>query len=166
MDEDVKVCPECDAEYFSHVDECRGCGVRLVWPGEEAPKVAKGAGDSPLVCIEEGDQTRLGELAGVLRGAGIETQILGTSQGKSCSGGIGLFVPQDHAKLAVETIDSYWLNKHPELKEMEQMLNSGTCPACGAKLGTNTTVEFSGTCPDCGLNLGGGGGGGGDCSTC
>ena len=174
MDEDVKICPECGAEYFSHVEECKGCEVRLVWPGEVKERRAEkaaAAADSPLVCVEEGTADRLAELAGALRAAGIEPQILRAHGGKSCSSGsgLGLFVPQALAKEAVAAMDEYWLNLHPELKEMEERLGAGLCPACGAKL-TMTTRGVITECQDCGLNLGGppgsGSGGGDGCGTC
>lgn len=165
MDQDVKICPECGAEYFAHVDECRGCGVLLVFPGQETKKTYTSQDDSPLVCIEEGTPDRLQELAGALRAVGIEPQVLRAGAGSSCSGGgVGLFVPQVVAKEAVKALDEYWLKKHPELKEMEERLNAGQCPACGATIAVSTS-GFVSECPDCGLNLGGPPGSGGDCNT-
>lgn len=171
MDHDVKICPECGAEYYAHVDMCRGCDVALVFPGQAPQKRAADAGDSPLVCIEESSPERLGELIGALMAVGIEGKVLKmTAKGGCGGGGTGLFVPEALAKEAVTAIDEYWLNKHPELKEMEDMLNSGQCPACGADIKV-TTSGFVQECPDCGLNLGGPAGGdcdtgSGGCSTC
>jgi hypothetical protein len=44
MYEDVKICPECGAEYFAHVEECNGCGVRLL-STEEKAKMEKEAAE-------------------------------------------------------------------------------------------------------------------------
>jgi len=170
MEEDVKVCPECDAEYYAHVSECRGCGVGLVFPGELAAKKVTSDDESPLVCIEEGTQERLNELSGALLAVGIEPKILRADAGGGCGGGgIGLFVPQSVARRAVDALDDYWLKKHPELKEMEERMLQGICPACGAHLATATTGIVK-ECPDCGLNFDSGHGdddcGSGSCSTC
>lgn len=154
MEEDVKVCPECDAEYYAHIDECRGCGVPLVFPGEAAEQKVRAVDDSPLVCIEEGTPERLNELSGALLAAGIEGQILRADAGGGCGGGgVGLYVPQSIAREAVNAIDDYWLKKHPELKEMEERMSQGICPACGAQLAMTTTAGSIRECPDCGLNF-------------
>ncbi len=171
MEEDVKVCPECDGEYYAHITECRGCGVPLVFPGEAAAKKITANDDSPLVCIEEGSQERLNELSGALLAVGIEPKILRADAGGSCGGGgVGLYVPQSVARDATSALDDYWLNKHPELKEMEERMSQGICPACGAKLAISTTAGVVKNCHDCGLNFTPGHGDddcdSGSCSTC
>lgn len=172
MHEDVKLCPECGAEYFAHVNECRGCGVELKHP-EEIEKqgfVPESNPDAQLVCIDMGSYHKEAELAGVLKGLGVEeAQVLKAGSGGGCSSdGYGLFVPQDVAEKSARAVEEYWLKLHPEIKEAEDQMAEGRCPACGAECGSYTE------CPECGLFLGSSDGGppgggtpeGGDCGPC
>ena|SRR3990172_1424286 len=157
MEEDVKICPECGAEYFAHVSECRGCEVPLVHPGESAPVERKAPVDSdPLVCIAEGDLGRARALQADLKSAGFDSKVLNMNQGKSCSGGFGVFVNQSLAAQAAGKLQELFYKRNPEVKEMEKKVSEGRCPACGAEI-FYSVYE----CPDCGLNLSGGGHGGG-----
>src|SRR3990172_8264529 len=66
MDEQVKVCPECGAEFFaSMATECNKCEAELVDPemmGRPSTRQATSA-DPALVCIEEGSYDRANEVA-------------------------------------------------------------------------------------------------------
>ncbi len=154
MDEQVKICPNCSAEYYAHITECRACEVALVTPEEfsraKAPRKAEGA----LVCIEEGDYDRITGLARALGSLGIEAQVL-MPPGGGCGGGFGIFVQQSIAREAARKVEELWHRLYPEIKDAEARLDSGLCPACGSKFSPSDAE-----CPDCGLFLGGGG----DCS--
>lgn len=156
MDDDVKICPECGAEYFAHVEMCGGCDVALVRPGEQVERVRPD--DGQLVSILQGPQDRIQEYSRVIAAQGMECHVLNPG-GSGCSPAYGLFVNQHDAEDAVRAIEQYTLDMHPELLETDAKLRSGLCPACGASLSNWTT---SGECPDCGLNLEPGGG---DCGT-
>ncbi|GMR05118.1 MAG: hypothetical protein BMS9Abin23_1055 [Thermodesulfobacteriota bacterium] len=152
MDEDVKVCPGCDAEFFAHVEECNKCAIPLVFPGEETQVAQTDANDgSTLVLMESGEAVRLKWLGGELKKAGIISSVLNMGDGPSCSDGFGLFVEEVHAPAAAKKMEEILHKKHPELKEMEENMSSGKCPACGTDSSYSVTV-----CTGCGLNLSGG----------
>ncbi|MEK7773247.1 MAG: hypothetical protein AAB307_02780, partial [Deltaproteobacteria bacterium] len=163
MDEDIKICPECGAEYFPHITVCAGCEVPLIRPGEEAKRELPELQGSS-VCIEEGDIHRVNDLARGLKSAGIEYEIMKMGTGKACSssGGFGIFVDSALARAAVQAIDEFLHSTYPELKDAQDRMDAGLCPACGADLRGST----SGECPDCGLNLGDGSPGEDTCGGC
>lgn len=161
MSEEVKICPECGAEYFAHVSECRACEVPLISPGDNISKRPAVSPGGELVCIEEGDYDRVTELARGLNRSGVECKVLNIARGggSSCSGGgFGIFVQQSIAREAVKTVEDLWQKLHPELRQTEERLDAGLCPACGS--GLNGSMN---ECPDCGLYLGGGGDNCGGC---
>jgi hypothetical protein len=156
--DDVKLCPECGAEYFAHIEECRGCEIPLVHPDEldtaRATRIEESAGG--LVPIIEGPVDRLKEIAYGLKSRDIDCQILKMSapEGSSCSTkkeGFGVFVAQEAASAAAGVIASL-TNEYKELLvDVNECYSKGECPACGADV-MNSPHE----CPDCGLNLTGG----------
>lgn len=156
MDAQVKLCPECGAEYYAHITECGNCEVALVFPEEiekgtaPTPK-AKAEGD--LVPIMQGELQKMKEIAYGLKAMKIECQILNAGGvGSSCSsgGGYAIFVHQTIARDAAKAADEVYRNLHPELDELDERYRQGQCPACGAD-----ARNAPGICPDCGLNLGG-----------
>lgn len=152
MDDDVKVCPECKAEYFPHVTECKSCETALVYP-RELDKIKPPKAQGRLICVEEGDFEKIKGLSYELGRRGIECDMLNIAQGNTCStaGEFGIFVPQTQVQSAISAIEEIMHKLYPELSESEARLNKGLCPACGADISANP-----GECPDCGLNLSGG----------
>lgn len=161
MDEQVKICPECGAEYFAHVKECRSCATALISPGEKPPKRAAPA-EGRLECIAEGPYERVYDFAHVLESSGIDAKVLNRGKGSSCASnaGFGLFVHESLKRASVEIIEQYCEMQSPELREAEERLAAGLCPACGADI-----KGADGACPDCGLSLGDACGDGG-CGGC
>lgn len=159
MYEDVKICPECGAEYFAHVEECKDCGVRLLHPEEKARLDEKasepvcsvaGESDGSTVCIEQGLLAHLKELQGALEAEGIECEIVKSQETTpSCTKGetFSLLVPKDASGEALKAIEEYWHRLHPEVKQAEQMISEGLCPCCGSD------VKGMPVCPECGLAL-------------
>ncbi len=163
MDDPVKVCPRCGAEYFAHVASCNACGVALVFP-EDLPKAPLPVDDEEeLVCVEEGNLDMLADSLAAIRKAGLEGSILKAGKAGSCSGGpgYGLFVGRSIAGFAVKIIEENTERLYPGMKEAEERMGAGLCPACGADV-SNGQAE----CPDCGLNLSGGGDGCGQDPSC
>ncbi|MEE9614568.1 MAG: hypothetical protein V3W31_06390 [Thermodesulfobacteriota bacterium] len=157
MHEQIKICPVCRAEFFSHVEECNACGVRVVHPEEMArmegqeTKAETYAPEGQFERIEEGSFGRLSEFAGVLRAEGMECEIVKEDESckSSCSksGGFALFVPESLVETAGKAIEDYWHGLHPEAKEAKENMEKGLCPCCGYSVGSSPV------CPDCGLNL-------------
>jgi len=164
MDDPVKVCPRCGAEYFAHVASCNACGVALVSPGD-LPKTLLPADDDEeeLVCVEEGNLDMLADSLAAIRKAGVPGSILKAGKAGSCSGGsgYGLFVGRSLAGFAVKIIAENTERLYPGMRESEERMEAGLCPACGADV-SNGPAE----CPDCGLNLSGGNDGCGQDPSC
>ncbi|WKZ32663.1 MAG: hypothetical protein QY316_12230 [Thermodesulfobacteriota bacterium] len=151
MDEQVKVCPECGAEFFAYVTECNRCESELVSPEEvRGPSLKKthvpGEG---LACVEDGTYERANEVAWALRSAGFEASVLRVPGGSSCKGSFGVFVERGAASEAMRKIQELWKQANPEIAAAEERIKKGMCPACGALL-----MGSSEECPDCGLFLG------------
>ena len=194
MTDAIKICPECKAEFFAHVSTCNQCDVALISPVEEplekAPPAgalpqAEGKGQgcnprqgcNPLVSIMSGPCDRLKEFSTELEFIGIENKVLNTGargatpvagafQAGACSAGegYGLFVPESLAGVSLKAIEDFQKRIYPELRQAEDALLNGLCPACGADI-----KNSPGECPDCGLNLSGAGGDGCDddgCGSC
>ncbi len=152
MDDQVKLCPECAAEYFAHITECGNCEVPLVSPEELKKKPAHKA-QGELIPIMQGELQKMKEIAYGLKSREIECQVLNAGGvGSSCSpgGGYAVFVHMAIAREAVKAADEVYRKLHPELDDMDERYRQGQCPACGAD-----ARNAPGVCPDCGLNLGG-----------
>ncbi|VAV84016.1 hypothetical protein MNBD_DELTA01-474 [hydrothermal vent metagenome] len=155
MTTDIKICPECDAEFFAHISECNGCNVPLVHP--DASPIATGELQMPdsdealrLVTIEQGDIAKIGELHNALNKRDVPSEVINaTAAGGSCGGGFLLQVPEYVKETAIAAINDHWHKLHPELGDAVEREESGQCPACGFTLDSTPT-----NCPDCGLNLG------------
>lgn len=162
MDTDTKICPQCDAEFYAHINECNGCNVALVSPDALASNGAAAMPEAPaggdvstedlrLVSIEQGDIAKIDELHRALSARGVPSEVINASAAAgSCGGAFLLQVPEYIKETAVAAIDAHWQTLHPELKDAMDREESGECPACGFKL--DLTPD---SCPDCGLSLGG-----------
>ena len=154
MDEQVKICPGCCAEYYAHITECRSCDMALVTAEQWSKMQNASRGEGALVCIEAGDLDRINALCESLGALGIEAQVLSAPEsGGGCSGGcaptFGLYVPQSVAHAAAQKVEEIWHRMNPEIKEAAARLDAGLCPACGSEF-SHSDAE----CPDCGLYLG------------
>ncbi len=77
----VKICPECNAEYFAHIVECAGCGVPLKVPEElEAQRERQRRFEEEevqkAVVIKEGEKDLVFELHHVLLGKGYPCRVI------------------------------------------------------------------------------------------
>ncbi len=151
MDDNVKFCPECEAEFFAHIAECNKCEVPLITP-EEFKKGPVKKAEGELVMIMQGAVDRMKEIAYGLKAKDIKSKVLNVGGvGKSCGGGdYGVFVHKSVANDALHAADKIYHKLHPEIEELNECYRRGECPACGADVS-----NAPGVCNDCGLNLGG-----------
>ncbi len=165
MHEDVKICPNCDAEYFAHIETCKECNVTLVRPDETLEITAQpysgttagaddcasetGAHKEGLAYVETGPLGRVTEFSKILEKSGIKSEIIALSQGSSCSSDFALLVEEQYEDGAKSILKEYWLTMHPEIRDSEEKERQGLCPACGADVKHNPME-----CHDCGLTLG------------
>ncbi len=160
MTDNIKICPDCRAEYFGHVESCAECEVELVMSLDAAHDEAMhteetGAGEGNVL-LEQGGLGTITELVEALKTAGIPFQageMEGASE-KTCSDGscepekvYGIVVPQSSKEAATAALDNYWESMDPEMKTANERMLKGHCPACGFNASGLTE------CPECGLNL-------------
>jgi len=150
-----KICPECECEYYPHIEKCADCGAVLIFPEEhkkaqeEKERLMEKAVENE-VAVREGDLGWMSELYTVLIDAGIACTVR-TDKGcrKSCCGDTcRLVVAPEDVERAQEHIESYFMEMHPEIRASRELAGEGKCPACGSPVGSGDRE-----CPDCGLML-------------
>lgn len=150
-----KICPECEIEYFPHVEKCADCGAVLLLPEEyeeakeEKARLMEQSVENE-VAVREGDLNWMSELYSVLIDAGIACTVrsdAGCRKG-SCGSKHRLVVSPGDAERAQERIEEYFAEMHPEIAESRELMKEGKCPACGSPVAAGARE-----CPDCGLPL-------------
>lgn len=151
----TKICPDCQTEYYPHIECCADCGAILLSPEEN--KVGKAEkkqhSDKDLenqVAVREGNLKWIDELFNVLIDSGIPCVVnadAGCNKG-GCSHTSRLLVSSQNVEEANERIEEYCMEVHPEIKASKELISQGKCPACSCPVGSDA-VE----CPDCGLTL-------------
>ncbi len=151
----IKICPDCETEYFPHIENCADCGAVLLSPEEnkKAQEEKRQLKDKALenqVVVREGDKKWMEELYQVLIDSDIPCLITADAGcNKGCSADTRrLLVSSQDVEKANELIEEYYSEVHPEVQASKEMVSQGKCPACGSPVGDDA-VE----CPDCGLTL-------------
>jgi len=151
----IKICPDCAAEYFHHIENCADCDTALVLPEEvkkvqEEKKRLKLKALESQVVIREADKNWIEELYNVLIDSGIPCSVTADSGGKKeySADTRHLLVSKQDTEKANELIEEYYAEVHPEARTSKERLSQGKCPACGSSVGSDA-VE----CADCGLTL-------------
>lgn len=151
----IKICPDCSAEYFAHIENCADCGATLLLPEEnqkiqEERQRCKDKSFENAVVVREGSLKWMDELYNVLINAGIPSMVnTGDGCQKGCCGDTcRLLVSARDAEKANEQIEAYYAEIHPEIRTSREMMSQSRCPACGSPVSSGA-VE----CPDCGLIL-------------
>ena len=152
---EIKLCPNCRTEYFSHIERCADCGAVLLTPEENtiAQEEKKRQVDKDSwapVSVRKGNLKWMNELRSVLTDSGIPCVVSGE---EGCSkGGCGasyyLLVTSENAAVAHDRIEEYCMEMHPEIKDSHELISQGKCPACGCSVDAEAV-----DCPDCGLTL-------------
>lgn len=150
-----KICPDCEAEYYSHIEKCADCGTALLFL-EEYRNAQEEKKRRALRIVEQGVEVREGnlewmnELRAALADSGIPGRVIaGESCKKSCCGGEWqLVVSREDAGRAQERIEEYFRELDPELRASHELMNQGKCPACGSPVNAGDAE-----CSDCGLTL-------------
>ena len=152
----TKLCPQCGAEYYDHVNECIDCHVELK-SSEEIEKEKREAqqflddSEGAAFVIREGETCMLKEMRTLLLKNGIPN-ILSLSPGckpGGCSTTSLLFVSERDGEKAEKILHEHYLRTHPEAAA-ELLGPEDACPACGFQAGAAAEE-----CPDCGLVLAG-----------
>ncbi len=151
----IKICPDCETEYFPHIENCADCGAVLLLPEEnkkvqEEKRQLKDKALENQVVVREGDKKWIEELYQVLIDSDIPCLITADAGcNKGCRADTRrLLVSSQDVEKANELIEEYYSEVHPEVQASKVMVSQGKCPACGSPVGSDS-VE----CPDCGLTL-------------
>ena len=170
MSDNIKICPECSAEYFAHAETCSSCEVALVLPGQ-APAAAhahdhdhEDSGiewpEGPIEVLMEAPLEILKDMGNALNENRMPYEIYekphiegveDDKNAKSCQAGqseYAIAVPKANMAESIKITEEHWYKLHPEQIESDKRAKQGQCPACAADLRGNTKE-----CPDCGLNL-------------
>lgn len=102
------------------------------------------------IAIKEETQEWTQKLSHMLSEKGISSRITlapGCGAG-SCGCTFHLLVAKKDVQAALAGIDEYYMILHPEIKESQDWMDQGRCPACGHHAGTDAKE-----CHDCGLLL-------------
>jgi len=150
-----KICPDCQSEYYPHIEKCADCGAILLTPEEhrkaqEERKRTEEKAVENAVKVLEGDLGWMSELRTVLLDAGIPCMLhsdAGCRKG-CCGDTLQLRVSPEDIEKAQETIEEYLMELDPDLRTAREMFGQGKCPACGSPVGTDERE-----CRDCGLPL-------------
>jgi len=150
-----KICPDCEAEYFPHIEKCADCGAVLLTPEEyknaleERKRIEEKIAENSVV-VREGDLDWMSELRAVLIDAGIPCAVHSDAGCKKgcCGATCRLVVSSDDLERARERIEEYYMEVSPELRASNELLREGKCPACASPVGTGERE-----CRDCGLPL-------------
>ena len=150
-----KICPDCEAEYYPHIEKCADCGVVLLSfeeyrRAQEERKRTEEKAIENAVKVLEGDLDWMSELRTVLLDAGIPCMRHSEAGcGKGCCGDkCRLLVSPEDLERAQETIEEYLMELDPDLRTAREMFGKGKCPACGSSIGPDARE-----CRDCGLTL-------------
>jgi len=151
----IKICPDCAAEYFAHIENCADCGAVLLLP-EENQKMqlerqsCKEKSFENAVVVREGSLKWMDELYNVLINSGIPSTVNSDAGCKKgcCGDTCRLVVSAQDAEKANERIEAYYAEIHPEIQASREMMGQGKCPACSSPV-EDDALE----CPDCGLIL-------------
>ena len=151
----IKICPDCNAEFFHHVQNCTDCGAALLLPEEnrklqEEREQCREKMIENAVPVKEGDLDWIDELYNMLLDSSVPCVIhSNTGCNKGCSGHpYALLVSEKDAEKANDLIEKHYAKVHPEIEASNEMASQGKCPACGSPVGPNDPE-----CRDCGLTL-------------
>ena len=150
-----KICPDCRAEYYPHIEKCADCGAVLMLfeeyekALEERKRIEEKALEN-MVVVRDGDLDWMNELRSVLIDAGIPSTVhSNTGCGKGCCGDkCKLMVSPEDLERARDAIEEYLMDLEPDLRIAREMFGKGKCPACGSPVGPDDRE-----CKDCGLPL-------------
>ena len=100
--------------------------------------------------IKEDSQQLIKELAQMLseRGFNANVTVAQGCKAGTCGCKFLLLVPINESQEALKCLDEHYLMLHPEMKETEEWMDQGKCPACGYDV-----KEKDKECSDCGLTL-------------
>ncbi len=151
----IKICPDCNVEFFHHVQNCTDCGAALLLPEEnqKLQEEREQCGEKMIenaVTVKEGDLDWTDELYNMLLDASVPCVMQANTGCKTGCGGHPyiLLVSEEDAEKANELIEEHYAKTHPEIETSNELVNQGKCPACSSDVGPDDP-----DCRDCGLTL-------------
>jgi rubrerythrin len=159
MQEEIKVCPNCGAEYYSHIQQCVDCSVDLEYKSNN--EISSSIDEFvELVLIRSDEALFIKEFQRKLDEIGIQSiiNVEYTPQHKSSHGHFGtgsyysIYVSKEHEEKARALEHSLWTEELEQDNLKQEIIlnteNNQYCPACNAFVGIDAKE-----CPSCGLFL-------------
>jgi len=160
MEKDIKVCPNCGAEYYSHIEKCADCSVHLVYKNDSEISSVSIEDATQLVLIRTDEALFIKDFQRKLAEIGIQSviNVEYIPQHRSSHGNFGIgsyysiYVSKEYEEKAKALEHSQWTEElmQDNLKQDFNVNseNNQYCPACNAFVGIDAKE-----CPSCGLFL-------------
>ena len=171
FDPDLKYCLKCNDEYMSHIEDCAGCGEKLIAGRDVAAMEEKRqqrlaergdeiTEDDAVVGIRQGPLSDMKGMEALLSRENIPTLLVGDEsscgKGCGCASSFTLHVRQDDVQDAIGVLADEFRRTtaldHHDISNVDSVFNplaaEVVCPACGHNFPPST-----GACPDCGLQF-------------
>ena len=148
----IQICPKCGTEYQAEVVMCADCQIPF---NEDCLEADENQlilpADAEVVPVARGAAAAITSIVGILIDHNIpyridsaSTEMAGSSE---MVGEMVLVVQESEFDNFHEILDRLKFEEFPELKDADESLIAGLCPACNAETGDENI------CPDCGLPL-------------
>jgi hypothetical protein len=160
MQEENKVCPNCGAEYYSHIEKCADCSVDLVYKNKTEISSISIEDTAELVLIRTDEALFIKDFQIKLSEIGIQSVISVeyTPQHRSSHGHFGtgsyysIYVSKEYEEKARALEHAQWTEELAQDNLKQDIIlnteNNQYCPACNAFVGIDAKE-----CPSCGLFL-------------
>jgi len=156
MQHPIKICPKCEAEFDSPIDQCPDCGVRLLSEDQFDSRFEPLEPAEDLVDVAVDRGAAIEDIARMLNALGIRTYVQLVKAdpiGGIARSHFGAWVQPSDVDQAKAEVAKYWQRLGPTKDEhhgVETSNDVSNCPACG-----DAVPENKDECPSCGLALGG-----------
>jgi RNA polymerase subunit RPABC4/transcription elongation factor Spt4 len=160
MLEEIKVCPNCGTEYYSHIEQCADCSIDLIFKDKTEISSISIDGSSELVLIRSDEALFIKEFQRKLDEIGVQSiiKVEYTPQHRSSHGNFGtgsyysIFVSKEYEEKARALEHAQWTEELAQDNLKQDIIlnkeNNQYCPACNGFVGIDAKE-----CPSCGLFL-------------
>ncbi|MFQ6610363.1 MAG: hypothetical protein ACE5D7_06120 [Fidelibacterota bacterium] len=147
---EVNICSSCGCEYRPDIDFCMDCNMPLGTTNDDSKKTQQLMDESKLIAVATGSVKNIRPLVDILE----ENQFLykiqlseTITEAPHPDSDFLVMIEEKDVPRFNELVENFKYQEFPELSVAKDLMDSGCCPACGAKVGDETI------CPECELPL-------------